>query len=133
MERLNEPQVVFGNWEDAPAEIVREGVRRRAFGTENVILVMNDIQPDMLPLPHTHESFDQIATVLSGRALYHVGAEAYHMGPGSLLLIPAGMEHWIEPDGDQPIENLDIFAPARADYRHLLEWMSAVPGAGEKT
>jgi hypothetical protein len=41
-----------------------------------------------------------------------------------VLLIPAGIEHWIQPTGDTPVENLDVFAPARADYSHLLEWMN---------
>ena len=35
--------------------------------------------------------------------------------------IPAGVEHYIEPTGSEPVMNLDIFAPAREDYLHLLE------------
>lgn len=32
--------------------------------------------------------------------------------------------HYIEPTGDGPVRNLDVFAPARTDYRHLLAWMN---------
>jgi quercetin dioxygenase-like cupin family protein len=110
-------------WSKAPSEIVRPGVRRRAFGNEGVMLVMNEIEPGMQPSPHVHESFDQIATIVSGQALYHVGDEAHRVGPGSLLLIPAGVVHWIEPVDGSRIENLDIFAPPRADYEHLVAWM----------
>jgi len=28
----------------------------------------------------------------------------------------------IEPTGDEPVMNLDVFAPAREDYIHLLRW-----------
>jgi mannose-6-phosphate isomerase-like protein (cupin superfamily) len=35
--------------------------------------------------------------------------------------IPAGVEHYIEPTGSEPVMNLDVFAPARDDYMHLLE------------
>jgi quercetin dioxygenase-like cupin family protein len=109
-------------WDDIPGEDVRPGVARKGFGTDDVILVMNTIQPDMQPAPHTHDDFDQIATIVSGEAIYHVGDVAHRVSAGSLLLIPAGVEHYIEPVGDQPVENLDVFAPARDDYQHLLDW-----------
>ena len=89
-----------------------------------MILVMNEIAPEMQPSPHSHEGFDQIACIISGRATYNIGDVAHDVGPGSVLLIPAGIEHWIQPTGDTPVENLDVFAPARADYSHLLEWMN---------
>jgi len=40
------------------------------------------------------------------------------------MLIPAGVEHYIEPIGDETVENIDLFAPARDDYAHLLDWMA---------
>lgn len=114
---------VASTWAEIPAEQVRHGVRRRGFGSQDVILVMNEIEPDMEPKPHVHDDFDQIATIISGRAIYHVGDTGHEVGPGSLLVIPAGVVHWIEPVGDELVENLDVFAPARADYAHLLDWM----------
>ncbi len=110
-------------WEDIPSEDVRRGVTRRAFGTKEVILVLNEIEPEMDPAPHVHEGFDQIALIVSGRAVYHIGDEGHEVGPGSVMLIPAGTRHWIEPRGDEPVENLDVFAPAWTDFLHLLEWM----------
>jgi mannose-6-phosphate isomerase-like protein (cupin superfamily) len=41
------------------------------------------------------------------------------------MLIPAGVEHYIEPTGNQTVENIDVFAPARDDYLHLLEWLKS--------
>jgi quercetin dioxygenase-like cupin family protein len=111
-------------WEDIPDEPVRPGVRRRGFGTDDVLLVMNECRPGMEPRPHQHD-FAQIAMVVSGRGTYHVGDRPHAVGPGSVMLIPAGVEHWIEPGGDEPVMNLDVFAPARADYAHLLAWMEA--------
>jgi quercetin dioxygenase-like cupin family protein len=115
---------VVSNWDAIPGEAVRKGVSRRAFGTSEVMLVLNEIEPEMEPAPHVHDDFDQIALILSGDAVYHVGDVAHRVGPGSVLLIPAGLTHYIEPAGDETIENLDVFAPARADFRHLLEWMT---------
>jgi mannose-6-phosphate isomerase-like protein (cupin superfamily) len=109
-------------WEEIPDEPVRPGIRRRGFGTRDVLLVLNQCKPGMDLRPHSHE-FDQIAMIIKGRALYHIGTEPNEVGPGSLLLIPAGVEHYIEPLGEEVVENIDVFAPAREDYLHLVEWM----------
>lgn len=114
---------IAANWDSIPDEFVRHGVRRKGFGTSDVILVMNEIDPEIEVAPHSHEGFDQIATIIEGHAIYHVGDESHVVGPGSLLLIPAGVVHYIEPTGDGRVLNMDVFAPARADYAHLLEWM----------
>jgi quercetin dioxygenase-like cupin family protein len=111
------------NWEDIPDEEVREGVRRRGFGIPEVLLVMNECHPGMALRPHTHD-FAQIAMILSGKGIYHVGDHPHEVAAGSIMLIPAETEHYIEPTGEEPVMNLDVFAPARSDYAHLLEWMS---------
>ena len=117
-------RAVASNWDAIPSEFVRPGVSRKGFGSDEVILVMNEIAPEIETFPHTHEDFDQIATIVDGEAVYHVGDVAHRVGPGSLLFIPAGVEHYIEPVSDRTVKNLDVFAPARSDYRHLLEWMA---------
>jgi quercetin dioxygenase-like cupin family protein len=109
-------------WDDIPGETARGGVHRRGFGTDKVLLVMHDLAPDMDLSPHSHE-FDQIAVIVEGEAIYHVGDRDNRVGPGSVLLIPAGVEHHIEPTGGTPVKNLDVFAPCREDYKHLIEWM----------
>ncbi|MGH9088480.1 MAG: cupin domain-containing protein [Acidimicrobiales bacterium] len=116
-------RAVVTTWEALPSEVVRAGVSRRAIGTEDVTCVLNRIEPAMQAAPHVHEGFDQLAFILSGQAIYHVGDVGHEVGPGAAMLIPAGVPHWIEPNGDEPIENLDVFAPAREDYAHLVEWM----------
>jgi quercetin dioxygenase-like cupin family protein len=109
-------------WEDIPDEFVRPGVRRRGFGTEQCLLVMNECTPGMDLRPHVHD-FDQIAMILEGRCNYYVEDEPNDMGPGSVLLIPAGKEHHIEPVGDEAVKNIDVFTPCRSDLAHLLDWM----------
>jgi mannose-6-phosphate isomerase-like protein (cupin superfamily) len=110
-------------WEEIPEEPVRPGVSRRAIGTGDVLLVMNECQPGMDLRPHSHD-FDQFALIISGKAIYHVGDDHNEVGPGSVMLVPAGVEHYIEPTGSEPVLNLDVFAPARQDYLHLLDWMT---------
>jgi quercetin dioxygenase-like cupin family protein len=112
------------SWDEIPDEPVRPGVRRRAFGTDDVMLVLNYCEPGMDVRPHSHD-FDQIALITKGRAIYHIGADPCEVGPGSVMLIPAGVEHYIDPVGDETVENIDVFAPARADYLHLLDWLKS--------
>ncbi len=109
-------------WSEIPDEPVRPGVRRRGFGTKDMLLVCNECEPSMDLRPHSHE-FDQIALITKGRAIYHIGDEPNEVGPGSVMLIPAGVQHYIEPIGEETVENIDVFAPAREDYVHLIEWM----------
>ena len=113
------------SWDEIPDEAVRAGVRRRGFGTKDCLLVMNECEPGMDVRPHVHE-FDQIAMIVSGRANYYVGDERNEMGPGSVLLIPAGRGHYIEPLGDEVVRNIDVFTPCRQDLAHLLDWMSGL-------
>jgi mannose-6-phosphate isomerase-like protein (cupin superfamily) len=46
-----------------------------------------------------------------------------------VLLIPAGQEHYIEPVGDEVVQNIDVFTPLRSDLAHLIEWMRQDAGA----
>jgi quercetin dioxygenase-like cupin family protein len=85
---------------------------------------MNELEARHQPFPHSHADFFQIATIISGSGIYRVGPNTSKVGPGSVLMIPAGVEHFISNTGDEPILNLDVFAPARADYSHLTKWMS---------
>lgn len=114
---------VATTWDALPLEHVRPGVSRRAVGTKDVICVLNTIEPEMQAAPHVHETFDQLAFIFKGQAVYHIGDVAHEVGPGAVMLIPAGVPHWIEPNGDEAIENLDVFAPPRADFAHLVAWM----------
>lgn len=109
-------------WSDIPDEEARPGIRRRGFGTDDCLLVYNECSPGMTLRPHSHD-FDQIAMITRGRAIFHVGDADEQVGPGSVLLIPAGTEHYIEPIGDEVVHNIDVFVPLREDYRHLVAWM----------
>jgi quercetin dioxygenase-like cupin family protein len=114
--------VIATNWNDIPDEEARPGVHRRGFGTDQCLLVYNECEPGMDLRPHSHD-FDQIALITQGRAIFHVAGEDREVGPGSVMLIPAGAEHYIEPLGEETVHNIDVFVPLREDYRHLLSWM----------
>ena len=95
------------------------GIERCGFRGENVILVMNWIEPAIQVNPHKH-TFEQLAICIEGQFRYHVGDEVFEMTPGSMLRVPPGVIHYVEPVGDKVALNLDVFAPIRDDYSHLV-------------
>lgn len=111
-------------WDDLPEEALRPGVRRKSYATDECMLVMNTLDPDMRLNPHVHDEFDQLVYILGGRCNYYIDGVAREMTPGSLMLVPAGSPHYVEPL-DGPCLNLDIFVPPRKDLAHLVEYLSA--------
>jgi len=109
------------NWNDLPTEVVRKGVSRAGFRGDDVLLVMNRLEPEMDVNPHSHP-FEQVVYIVDGTARFHVGDETFDAGPGSLIRIPPDVPHYAQPLGDKPVLNLDVFAPIREDYRHLVAY-----------
>lgn len=109
-------------WDDIPEEALRPGVRRRGYSTDDCMLVMNSLEPDMQLNPHVHEDFDQLVYIVAGRCLYFVDDEPHEMTVGSMLLVPAGAPHYIQPL-DSTCLNLDIFTPPRSDLAHLVSYL----------
>lgn len=108
-------------WESLPKEVVRNGVARSAFRGDQVLLVMNWLEPGMDVNPHKHP-FEQVVYIVKGNVHFHIGDEVIEAGPGSVIRIPPNAMHYAEPVGDETVWNLDVFAPIREDYRHLVEY-----------
>ena len=115
-------------WDTLPKEIVRPGVERAGFSGDNVLMVMNWLEPGMEVRPHSHP-FEQLAYIVSGRMKFVVGDDEFEAGAGSMIRIPPDIEHYGEPLGDEPVLNLDVFSPIREDYKHLVEYQE--PDFGE--
>ncbi|MGQ0429992.1 MAG: cupin domain-containing protein [Gammaproteobacteria bacterium] len=113
------PTIQRCRWDDLPKEDVRPGVRRAGFRGDDVLLVMNWLQPGMQTRPHRHP-FEQITYVVQGRMRLVVGDEVIDAAAGSVIRVPPDVVHYGEPVGPEPVLNLDVFAPFREDYRHLV-------------
>ena len=109
------------SWTELPKEAVRPGVERSGFRGEQVLMVMNWLTPGMEVRPHSHP-FEQLAYIVQGQMRFVVGEDVFEAGPGSVIRIPADVEHYGEPLGDEPVLNLDVFSPIREDYKHLVEY-----------
>jgi quercetin dioxygenase-like cupin family protein len=117
------------NWNDLPREVVRPGVSRAGFKGEQVLMVMNWLQPGMAVNPHSHP-FEQLVYIVQGTTRFHIGDQSVIAGPGSIIRIPPDVMHYAEPVGTEPVLNLDVFSPIREDYLHLTAYQNPAPPDG---
>ena len=112
--------------ERLPRETLMDGlVSRSATRTDGSLLVFNWMQPDQPePAPHDHP-FDQLSVVWSGAIEMELDGDRYTVRGGELLYIPARVPHSGRAVGPDPALILDLFAPAREDYLHLVEHQPA--------
>ena len=97
------------------AKRVREGVSRRVFTGDGATLAWTTLEPGHAPRPHSHEH-EQIVYIVSGRVRFTVGDDVAELGPGDVLLVPSGVEHFAETIGSEPCVDLSIFTPRRDEY-----------------
>ena len=112
------------NWNELPKDSPRPGIERVAFKGDNAMVVLNWIYPNMAPGPHSHP-FEQLVLILQGHTRLHVGDEVLECSPGTMVRVPPNVVHYAEAVGDEVCLNLDVFAPPRADYLHLVDYQKA--------
>ncbi|WP_157218795.1 cupin domain-containing protein [Flavisphingomonas formosensis] len=103
------------NWNDIEWEHVREGVSRKAFSGEGATVSINRLMPGHEPRPHDHH-YEQIVYILAGQIDFHIEDSVTRLGAGGLLVVPPNARHWGVVVGDEPVLNLDVFTPKRAEY-----------------
>ncbi|QAA92645.1 cupin domain-containing protein [Pollutimonas thiosulfatoxidans] len=103
------------NWNDQDWKLVRNGIERKAFGSEAVTLALHKLYPGHEISPHSHPN-EQVVYILEGEVDFHIGDEVHRVKAGGLAVIPPGIVHYVEVVGDQPAINLDVFTPARPEY-----------------
>lgn len=113
---------VVVNWDDIPSVEIRPGVRRKVYSTDSVMLARHELSLEMELNPHSHADFDQLVFIASGECEYFFDGEARKMGPGSFLLVPRGVEHFVRPT-IAPCINIDIFSPPRTDFASDVTWL----------
>jgi quercetin dioxygenase-like cupin family protein len=91
------------------------GRHRKGFSGNAATVALHRLMPGHEPKPHSHPH-EQIAYIISGTIRFFIGGQEHLIGPGGLVLIPSGVEHWGEVVGDEPVINLDVFTPRRPEY-----------------
>lgn len=85
--------------------------RRVLWTGEHTQLVVMTIPVDGEIGGEVHDDNDQILHFVSGRARADVAGESREIGPGDLVVVPAGTEHNFVNIGDEPLVLTTIYGP----------------------
>jgi quercetin dioxygenase-like cupin family protein len=107
----------FGRLADLPLQRVWDGIEGRVVHGEQLTLGVLEVAPGN-PLPEHHHANEQVGLVVRGELQLTVGGETRALGPGETYTIAPGVPH-SGRGGPQGALVLDIFAPARAEWREL--------------
>ena len=81
------------------------------FETGRFFLDVYCLEQGQAQKPHVHADSDKLYAVLEGAAEVTVGAERATLGPGEVVLAPAGVEHALENHGPGRAAVLTFAAP----------------------
>jgi mannose-6-phosphate isomerase-like protein (cupin superfamily) len=107
--------------------------RRVLWTGQHTQLVVMTIPPGGEIGLETHEHNDQILHFLSGTGEAFVGGETRPIGPGDLVVVPAGTEHNFTNKGANPLVLTTVYGPpdhADGVVHHTKEEADAAEEAG---
>ena len=123
----------YGNWNEAIWEPVRAGIKRVVFGmtAEGMSCTISEVKAGHEAKPHRHPN-EQVACIIQGTCDYYVDGTPYAMKPGSWVVIPPEVEHFIQVrDSKEPVLNIDFFVPHRPEYTNgYREFVKSDPQEG---
>jgi mannose-6-phosphate isomerase-like protein (cupin superfamily) len=88
-----------------------DAFRRVVYTTGHVQVVLMTLKPGEDIGAEVHEANDQVLTFVSGTVQADVAGETRHVGPGDLVVVPAGVEHNFTNVGDAPARLYTIYGP----------------------
>ncbi len=91
------------------------GLRRQVMSaTDTLMLVRHRMDAGWVGTRHQHPH-EQMVYVVSGAIRLAMRGQSYDLRAGDSILVPGDVEH--EASASQDSEVLDVFTPAREDYR----------------
>lgn len=84
-----------------------------------------------VPVPHSHDAFDETAYGLSGVTTFTVGGEQTDVGPGDALFIPRGVVHGFAVSGDAGASILFVATPGLFGPAYFTEMRDVLAAAGD--
>lgn len=88
-----------------------DAFRRVVFTTAYVQVVVMTLQPGEDIGAEVHEANDQVLHFVTGAVLAEIAGESRSVGPGDLVLVPAGVRHNFTNTGSEPARLYTIYGP----------------------
>lgn len=81
------------------------------FASERVLVGLNCFEPGQSHALHAHADMDKVYQVVEGAGVLLLDGRELPMGPGELVVAPAGVPHGLRNDGASRLVVLAILAP----------------------
>jgi quercetin dioxygenase-like cupin family protein len=81
------------------------------YSSAHLMLGLNAFEPGQAHAAHSHGELDKAYLVLEGAGRFSLDGEDHRLGPGGLLVAPAGVPHGVHNDGDARLLVLVTMAP----------------------
>jgi mannose-6-phosphate isomerase-like protein (cupin superfamily) len=98
------------------------GFSREFIGEEHggtgISLIFVEAAPGRGPSLHKHD-YAEVFIVQEGRATFRAGDDELELGPGQIVVVPAGVPHGFKNTGDGPLRQVDI----HLNPRFVTEWL----------
>jgi quercetin dioxygenase-like cupin family protein len=111
MKHIREHEVSGVHIEAPHARTLKHLVAPWTVGSSRMWVGMTKIEPRSRSNRHKHPGQEEIFYVISGRGQITVGIENDSIEPGSLILVPPGVEHVLFNDGDETLKVLSMVSP----------------------
>jgi uncharacterized RmlC-like cupin family protein len=82
-----------------------------------------------VPVPHSHEAFDETVFGLEGTTTFAVSGESIEVGPGDVLFIPRGTVHGFDNRATATARGLSVITPGVLGPAYFQE-VGAIVNAG---
>ena len=83
-----------------------------------VCVIFVDAAPGEGPAPHRH-TYEEVFITLEGQADFVAGDERLKVGPGDVVIVPAGVAHSFTNSGEGRLRQIDIHVSPSFDT----EWL----------
>ena len=84
------------------------------WSSERLMLGVNCFEPGQSHAPHAHEGQDKVYAVVEGRGAFSLAGAEHELGPGEVLVAPAGVEHGVENRSGERLVVLVTLCPPPA-------------------
>jgi quercetin dioxygenase-like cupin family protein len=120
-DKIDYSGIDFGNWNETDWELIRPGITRVVFGmsAKSLSCTIGEVKEGHETKPHTHPN-EQVAIIIQGTCDYYVDGKPVRCKPGSWVVVPPNVEHYIHVfNSEEPVLNIDFFTPNRPEYTEV--------------
>ena len=108
-------EALHTSWDAIPPEPMNPLLTRQFVHGEQAMIARICLKKGGTVPRHSHPN-EQIAYIVSGTIDFHIEDTVHRLGAGGLLVVPPNARHWGVVVGEEPVLNLDVFTPKRAEY-----------------